>query len=30
VILALLFRSDANAYDERDRLVDLRSERIGA
>ena len=29
VILALLFRSDANAYDERDRHVDLRSERIG-
>ena len=29
VILALLSRSDANAYDERDRLVDLRSERVG-
>jgi hypothetical protein len=29
VILALLYRSVADAYDERDRLVDLRSERIG-
>ena len=28
VLLALVFRSQANAYDERDRLVVLRSERI--
>jgi hypothetical protein len=28
VILALLSRSDANAYDERDRSVALRSERV--
>jgi formate hydrogenlyase subunit 3/multisubunit Na+/H+ antiporter MnhD subunit len=28
VLLALVFRSQANAYDERDRLVALRSERI--
>jgi hypothetical protein len=28
VLLALVFRSQANAYDERDRLVELHSERI--
>jgi hypothetical protein len=28
VLLALVFRSQANTYDERDRLVGLRSERI--
>lgn len=28
VCLALVFRSQANAYDERDRLVGLRSERV--
>ncbi len=28
VLLAVVFRSQANAYDERDRLVELRSERI--
>jgi hypothetical protein len=28
VVLALLFRSQANAHDERDRLIELRSERL--
>ena len=28
IVLALVFRAQANAFDERDRLVELRSERI--
>jgi Flp pilus assembly protein protease CpaA len=30
IVLALVFRSQANAHDERDRLIDLRSTRVAA
>lgn len=30
IVLAIIFRSQANAYDERDRLIDLRSTRVAA